>query len=615
MKSGATLAMTALVVGIGASASAQQAVSIPENTNWTSYNENVNGQRYVPLNQITRDNAAELGEVCRLKVEDVGAFHTGILEIDGVLYFTTSTDTLAVDATNCKQLWRHHYETEEPGGTALQVNRGLAYANGKLYRGTVDARFLAIDAKTGQTVWKYQVGDPKAGEFFSAAPQIYQGLVFTSAAGGDWGIRGRVVALDAATGREVWRFYTVPRGDEPGAETWKDADSARYGGGGSWTTYTLDMASGELFVPVGNPAPDLLPHLRQGENLYTNSLVVLDANTGKVKWYHQLLGNDGQDLDLGAAPMLYYNSKGERMVAFGGKDGYLYGVNRETLKREFKTPVTTIKNAGVAPTREGIDVCPGPLGGVEWNGPAYDKPNKAIVVGSVDWCARLTADEGYTYKPGEFAMGGQFKFADESRGWIVSADQDLGSIRWKYETVGPQVSGLVPTGGGVILAGDMKGHFIVLDSSDGRELLKRQVGGALAGGTITYMRKGKQYVAFVAGNVSRMTFGVTGSPTLVIYALGAKNAPKLDALPVALAANDKPDPAAGQALYAKVCAACHGPSGEGGTGPSLKGVSKRLDFVRTVQWIENPSAKMPKLYPTPLDAQAVRNVAAYLQGM
>ncbi|MGE3848014.1 MAG: PQQ-binding-like beta-propeller repeat protein, partial [Gammaproteobacteria bacterium] len=244
MKRGATLAMTALAVGMCATANAQQAVSIPDNTNWTSYNENVNGQRYVPLNQVTRDNAAELGEVCRLKVEDVGAFHTGILEIDGVLYFTTSTDTLAVDATNCKQLWRHHYETEEPGGTALQVNRGLAYANGKLYRGTVDARFLAIDAKTGQTVWKYQVGDPKAGEFFSAAPQIYQGMVFTSAAGGDWGIRGRVVALDAATGREVWRFYTVPRGDEPGAETWKDADSSRYGGGGSWTTYTLDMASG-----------------------------------------------------------------------------------------------------------------------------------------------------------------------------------------------------------------------------------------------------------------------------------------------------------------------------------------------------------------------------------
>ncbi len=611
----AKLAVPVLCLGLTMAAAAQPVVSVPDDTNWTSYNENVNGQRYVALTQITPENAAQLGEVCRLKVEEVGAFHTGILEIDGVLYFTTATDTLAIDATNCKQIWRNHYVTEDHGGSALQVNRGVAYANGKLYRGTVDSRFLAIDAATGKTVWQYQVGDPQGGEFFSAAPQIYQGLVITSAAGGDWGIRGRIVALDAATGREVWRFYTIPRGDEPGAETWKESDSARYGGGGSWTTYTLDIAAGEIFVPVGNPAPDLLPHVREGENLYTNSMIVLDANTGKIKWYHQLLGNDGQDLDLGAAPMLYYNSKGERMVSFGGKDGYLYAINRETLKRVFKTPVTTIKNAGVAPTREGIDVCPGPLGGVEWNGPAYDKPNKAIVVGSVDWCAHLTADEGYQYVPGQFNMGGQFKFTENSRGWIVSADADLGAIRWKYETVGPQVSGITPTAGGVIFAGDMKGHFLVLASNDGRELLKTQTGGALAGGMITYMRKGKQYVAFASGNVSRLTFGMTGSPTMIVYALGAKNAPKLDAPPVATVATGAPDAAAGQGVYAKVCAACHGPQGEGGTGPMLKGLSARLDFERTVQWIENPSAKMPKLYPAPLDAQAVRNVAAFLQGL
>ena len=209
----------------------------PPDTNWNSFNENVNGQRFVNLNQITPANAAQLGEVCRLKVDETGAFHTGILEIDGLLYFTTATDTLAVDASNCKLRWRHHYVTEDPSGTPLKVNRGVAHANGVLYRGTLDARLLAIDMASGKTLWQYQVGDPQQGEFFSSAPQIYQGLVIIGAAGGDWGTRGRVMAFDANTGREVWRFYTIPRGDEPGADSWHDQQSAQTGGGGTWSTY------------------------------------------------------------------------------------------------------------------------------------------------------------------------------------------------------------------------------------------------------------------------------------------------------------------------------------------------------------------------------------------
>ena len=583
------------------------------NSNWTSYNHNVNGQRYTELDQITVDNAARLGEVCRLKVEEVGAFHTGILSIDGTLYFTTATDTLAVDATNCRVRWRHHHEANDAGGTPLRVNRGLAYANGMLYRGTLDAWLLAIDAATGKTVWAYQVGDSYQGEFFSSAPQIYQGLVIIGAAGSDWGIRGRVSAFDAMSGREVWRFNTIPRGDEPGADSWKEADSARYGGGGTWSTFTLDMAAGELFVPVGNPAPDMLPELRPGENLYTNSMVVLDARTGQIKWYHQLLSNDGQDLDLGAAPMLYYNSQGERMVAIGSKDGYVYGVNRETQERVFKTAITTIKNAGVAPTTSGTEVCPGPLGGVEWNGPAFDRQNKAVLVGAVDWCALLTADEGFVFKPGQFNLGGTIKFSELSRGWIVSLDADIGAVRWKYEAEGPVVSGITPTAGGVIFAGDMKGNFLTLDARDGRLLYRNQTGGAMAGGVTTYMRNGRQYVAAASGNVSRLTFGVTGSPTLIIYALDAASGATR---PVAVPAGGGTlDPGNGKELYAKVCANCHGGQGEGMVGPALTGLAERMDLERTIEWIKNPSAKMVRLYPTPLNEQAVREIAAYVQGL
>ncbi len=612
-RSGVVVAVfAAMLFGAAASRVVSADSSAYKNTNWLSYNHNVNGQRYVPLAQINAANAAELGEVCRVQVDDIGSFQTALLHIDGVLYFTTANDTLAVDSASCEVLWRHHYEDEELETTALRVNRGLAYANGRLFRGTVDGRFMAIDAVDGATLWVHQVGDAQLGEFFSAAPQVYQGLVIMGAAGGDWGIRGRVMAYDAFTGREVWRFYTIPRGDEPGAQSWERIDSARFGGGGTWTTFTVDVSAGEVFVPVGNPAPDLLPGQRPGENLYTNSLVVLDANTGKLKWYHQLLSNDGQDLDLGAAPVLYHNRKGQRMVAFGSKDGYAYGINRENRKRVFKTQVATVKNAGVAPTVKGVEVCPGPLGGVEWNGPAYDKPRHQLVVGSVDWCAILKAQKDYVYVPGQFNMGGTFEFIDPARGWIYALDADTGAVRWKLETAGPHVAGITPTAGGVIFTGDMAGNFMVLDAESGNQLYTAQVGGGLAGGVITYMNDSRQFVALVSGNVSRLTFGDAGRPTLSIFALGG-SAPPAKKLKRATTATSAPDVDAGRNTYATVCAACHGGTGEGAMGPALSDIKTRMDTAQVIEWIKNPSTKMPRLFPSMLDEQAVLDVAAYLE--
>lgn len=603
---------------------------VPDDTNWLSYNHNVNGQRYVQLDQINRENAKDLGKVCSLQVDKLGAFHTSVLHVDGLLYFTTATDTIAVDSATCALKWRHHHHEEELQIETIRVNRGVAYANGVLYRGTVDSYLIAIDALTGETLWGHQVGDPQVGEFFSASPQIYQGLVIVGAAGSDWGIKGRMMAYDAQTGKEVWRFNTIPRAGEPGAESWVVAGSARFGGGGTWTTYTIDISEGEVFIPVGNPSPDLLPDSRPGENLYTDTLVVLDANTGKLKWYHQILGNDGQDLDLAAAPVLYWNSNGERMVGFGSKDGFLYGVNRETKERVFRTEITTIKNAGVKPTSEGIEVCPGPLGGVEWNGAAYDKKHQALVVGTVDWCAVLASqEEEYQYAPGKFSFGGTLEFIGAGKGWVYSVNADTGAVIWKRQTQGPQVAGITPTAGGVIFTGDMAGNFTTYDSKDGKTLYEAKASGGLAGGVMTYMRDAKQYVAFVSGNISRLTFGETGSPTINIYALGGSNtSASADAAsatahttsmatpmatPAAIAKAGAPNAAAGQLIYGQICGSCHGMSGEGAIGPKLSGIKDRLDQAKIVEWIKNPSEKMPKLFPSMIDEQAVVDVAEYLK--
>jgi alcohol dehydrogenase (cytochrome c) len=590
-------------------------------TDWPSYNNTANGQRYSTLDQITTANVAQLSEVCRLKVDDSGTFQPGMLEIEGVLYFTTGHDTLAIDARTCAEHWRHVYRSEQQD--VAPNNRGVAYANGKLFRGTPDARLIALDAATGKLLWKQQVGDPQQGEFFSSVPAVWQSTLIAGAAGSDWGIRGRIMAYDQNSGNELWRFYTIPRGKEVGAETWTDRNSARYGGGGSWSTYTLDMASGEVFVPVGNPAPDFMPGHRPGANLFTNSAVVLDARSGALKWWHQMTPSDGLDLDIAAAPLLYWNSKGEAMLAIGSKDGHVYGVNRETHARIFKTAVTTIVKADRLPDAKGVRACPGALGGVEWNGPAYDHKHKQIVVGSVDWCSVFKSDT-VKYEPGNFLFGGSYSFDDSRSGWIMALNPDDGAVRWRYHADGPVAAGITPTAGGLVLTGDMNGNLLALDAANGSVLLKRPTGGALAGGVITYALNGRQYVAIASGNVSsRLSFGESGKPTVIVYALGDGTTPTT-APPVALAsggvdpasiAQSAADGGRGRELYAQNCAACHGANGEGAVGPKLQGLQVRRDYAATIKWITAPSAKMPKLYPSTLDGQAVADIAAFVQGL
>jgi alcohol dehydrogenase (cytochrome c) len=604
-------AMGMVCAGLLATAVRAQGIA---DSHWPAYNNTANGQRYSPLEQINTANVSQLKEICRIKVDDSGTFQAGLVELDGTLYLSNAHDTLAIDARSCVLRWRHVYHPQEQD--VFQINRGVAYANGKLFRGTPDARLLAIDAASGKTLWQQQVGDPGQGEFFSSVPAIWQGTLIIGAAGSDWGIRGRVMAYDQLSGHELWRFNTIPRGKELGAETWQAADSARYGGGGSWTTYTLDMAAGEVFVPVGNPAPDFVPSHRPGKNLFTNSMVVLDARTGALKWWHQMESNDGLDLDLGAAPMLYWNSKGDAMVAFGSKDGHLYAVNRETHKRVFKTAVTTIEKPTKAPTADGVHTCPGPVGGVEWNGPAFDAKTRQLVVGAVDWCAVIKSDK-VDFQPGKFLVAGSWIWDDKRSGWISAVDPDSGALRWQYHAEAPVVAGLTPTAGGVTFGGDMGGNFIALDSKTGALLHKVATGGAVAGGIITYALGGRQYVAIDSGNVSRLSFGENGKPSVVIYALDEGGSHTASVAAPAQAVGQAPltaaDVAHGRELFGHNCAACHGAQGEGGAGPRLTDVRQRLDHAATVRWIENPSAKMPRLFPSTLNAQDVLDVAAFVQ--
>ncbi len=491
--------------------------SIP-GSQWLSINNRLDGQRFSPLKQITPANVAKLGKVCRLQIDGPTTYEAGLVVVNGVLYTDTGRETVAIDAKTCALRWRYTYVPDE--ARSSPSNRGLAVMDGRVFRGTGDARLLALDAATGKLLWKDVIGSPELGESTTGVPLAWNGVVYMGIAGSEAGVRGRIVAIDAQTGRELWRFNTIPLGNEVGADTWKRAQTAKTGGGGVWGALSLDVTTGELFVPVGNPWPDIDKDYRPGTNLFTDSMVILDARTGALKWWYQVTAHDWQDLDLVAAPVLYRDSVRD-VLAFAGKDGYITALDRDTHQLIFHTPVTTIGEQHEAATPQGVLTCPGYAGGVEWNGPTLDPLNHTLVTGAVDACFDVKL--GTTkYSAGTVNFGGSVNTAGPITGWVTAVDSETGKIRWRYHAEKPVIAGVTPTAGGVTFTGDLAGNLLVFDSKTGQLLRKVQTGGSLAGGVVTYAVGSRQYVAFASGNVSRTAFGTLGLPSVVIMALNGK---------------------------------------------------------------------------------------------
>ena len=619
---------------------------------WSMYNKNYSGTRFSTAAEINPENVGMLKEVCRIKLAKGGSFHTGPVIEGGLMYVTTTHVTFALDPVACNVVWRVIHIPDEK--EVWRTNRGVAYMNKRVFRGTGDGRLIAMDALTGKVLWKVVSGDPKKGEFISSAPIASDGLVFSGTAGGDWGIRGRIMAFSAETGRLVWSFNTIPARGEAGFDTWPSEAIARTGGGGTWSSFALDEQSQELFVPVGNPAPDFAPSYRPGTNLFTDSLVVLDLKSGKLKWWYQLLPNDGHDLDLGAAPMLYRSQAGTAFVALAGKDGYVHIVDRSTHKLISRTPVTTITTPRPAPTLSGVAVCPGAFGGVEWNGPSFSNITDTMYVGSVDWCAVFKTG-AVAHQPGELFSGGSYKQASTPpKGWITAINGSTGKIKWRYSADSAVVGGVTSTVTGVLFSGDLAGNFFALNTENGSVLLKKSLGGAIAGGVVTYTIKGRQFVAATAGNVSRTTFGMLGAPSIVIMAIEGNgpispilvDASNFDSSPLGFDGEYKsrwrdrmasalasfvrifadgiglvqparpraapPIANRGATLFAENCAVCHGQDQAGGVGPSLLHIDDRFLMSKAIGIIKKPNPPMPSLYPEILSDDDVSAIAHYL---
>lgn len=485
---------------------------------WMGYNKGYRGYRFSTLDKINTGNAARLKAMCVSALGTVGTFQSGPVVYNGTMLVTTKLSTFAVDATTCNIKWQHVYTPLGP--QTAQNNKGVGIGQGRVIRGTTDAHLIALDIETGELLWDAVVGDSANAESVQAAPIIWNELVFTAKAGGDWGIRGEVLALRAADGQKVWGFDTIPTGNQPGADTWTIPATANVGGGALWTSMSLDPETGTLLVPVGNPAPDLRNMDRPGDNLHTDSVVGLDARTGKLKWATQLLANDNHDWDTTGA-ILVPLKNGKKIVTVTSKNGFVYALHPETGKILWQTAVTTLKNVTLPVTPEGVHVCPGIFGGVEWNGAAYSRNNDALVVNSVDWCVTNKLGPKVEHRPGALYFGG-IPVPDpigQSKGWTHALAASTGRILWKIEQPTPMIGGITPTAGGVIFTGDLLGNFQVLEARTGKKLFQFQAGGPIAGGVVTYEVNGKQYVAVAAGNVSLIPGNRPGNPTIVVFGL------------------------------------------------------------------------------------------------
>ena len=493
-------------------------------TDWLVHTHDYAGTRFSPLDQINAANAARLAPACMFQMGERDNFQTGPIVHNGTMYVTTMTSTVALDAATCRVKWRHAWEPKDD--TLWQRNRGVAVKDGRVVRGTPDGYLIALNADTGAMLWARQVAKPADGETFTMAPLIFEDLVLIGPAGSENNIQGWVGAFRLGDGSPVWRFNTIPRPGESALATWNILKDIPFGGGAVWTAFALDPASGDLHVAVTNPAPDLPAHLRRGDNLYTNSIVVLDVRSGKLRWHRQLVPNDSHDWDLThVTPLFSANVNGtmRRLVATAGKDGILRVLDRETHAIVYQVPVTTLENADKPVTTTPIRVCPGVFGGLEWNGPAYSPAANMLYAAAVDWCTTFMAFDDARHIPGKLYMGGTFNLDPPARsqGWLTAVDASTGAVKWKYRSPRPMLAAVTATGGTLVLTGELTGDFLVLDAGNGTELYRFNTGGPMGGGVITYAAGGRQYIAVSSGSPS--DFWVigrnSGAPTIVVFAL------------------------------------------------------------------------------------------------
>ena len=493
---------------------------------WLYHNQNYQGTRYSALDEINISNADALQQVCVYELPTNATMQTGPIIYQGTMYVTNATHTAAIDAASCELIWSFDWAPRDR--MVWSNNRGVAIKDGYVVRGTADGYLLALDSANGNLLWARQIADPWLGETFTMPPMIFEDTVLIGPAGSENAISGWLGAFSLLNGDLIWKFMTVPEAAAGGGATWGNPNNILLGGGAVWTPLSMDLALGEVYAAVTNPAPDLPAYLRPGENLYSNNIVALDVRSGELKWHKSIVPNDDHDWDLTqVSPVLKagINNVSRDMIATVGKDGILRTLDKNSRAILYETPVTTILNAEVPVTQEGVFACPGVYGGVLWSGPSYYPAQKLLITPSIDYCAQFTASEEISFTPGRMYMGGRVRPAEEQTGWLTAIDVEIGEVSWRYHSLRPMVAGVTTTAGGLVMTGELSGNLLILNANSGEVLNSIPTGAPVGGGIVTYEVDGKQFIATSSGN-AMMTFRtgdeVESGGRVVVYSLPAR---------------------------------------------------------------------------------------------
>jgi PQQ-dependent dehydrogenase (methanol/ethanol family) len=484
--------------------------------------------RYYPASQINTTNVGKLRPAFTFQTEVLESMETAPIVIDGIMYLTTSYNHVyAIDAATGKEFW--HYKHKQGPVTTYCCgpnNRGVAIMGDRLFMGTLDAKLVSLDAKTGKVLWSTQIADPELGYSETMAPVAVNGKVLIGTNGGEYGVRGFVKAFDANDGKLLWTHYSIPEKGHEGVWAVNDAtgrnmhrdiaaekkqladkggDFYKTLGGGVWMAPAVDKETNTVFYVAGNPSPDLYGAERPGDNLYTNSMVAIDLNTGAYKWHYQYIAHDVWDLDA-VSPVILTEAAGKdgkmRKVAIhGGKTGHVYVHDRATGELiRFSEAMVPQENMWVLPTKDGARMLPGANGGVEWSPMAINPTHRLAYAANLHQPMTYHV-EAAKYPGGKLWLGGAFKVIPGEKQWgrLAAVNIDTGKMAWKFDTEQPLIGGVLATAGDLVFNGESNGLFRAFDAKTGKMLWEYQAGAGVNAPAVSYMVGDRQYVAVAAG--------------------------------------------------------------------------------------------------------------------
>jgi alcohol dehydrogenase (cytochrome c) len=511
-------------------ANGPKAASAPDIEDWPVFGRDRDNTRFATQDEINTDNVDELGEAWSTGVgPDQYLMESFPLVIGENIYVTTSTDeVLQINGKTGHVNWTYTPEVDFSqstgvGGYGITVNRGVAAEDGKLFVLTFDNKLQAISQKTGERLWSSQVEDPATGAYESMAPTAYDGKVYVGVSGSEDGVRGKLSAYDAKSGKELWTFYTVP----------KEGTKWVPKGGGGGTIYmppTVDPATNTVYVGTGNPAPVLVGAKRPGKNLYTDSILALDASTGKLKWFHQEQAHDLWDYDAESPVVLFdveINGEKKRGLAEAGKNGLLFLLDAETGEDLFP-PVGFVKRDHKPPTTKPTLECPGAVGGSQYSPLAYSPETQAVYVSGIELCMYLRVTYENHNGEKQFAGDRVVPKDTEKTGTFTAVGVNTGKILWKHDMPTPMDGGATASAGGLVFTGDQQGILYAFDAEDGDDLWQANLKLAFGTAPVIYSIDGTQYVLATVGGAALTASEELGEigARVIAFKLGGKKLPE-----------------------------------------------------------------------------------------